>query len=288
MRRWRMSRGSGSRPAIAGADAGREHLTHLGRHARQSEQPTGAGGPVERLRAEFPVPCRRDCRSAGCRPETSLASDCARASAGCDAANSARMWAQRRLVQKQLDAGGLGQRVARQIVGRRSQAAGRHHQVGPVQRQAENLDVGRQVVGDRRVIEDANAQFSQPLAEPLTVGVQPLAAGQFVADGDDFSYHGHPRPPRNNPGRDGQKSCPPGLANRQNRYIAPPEPRPTMRWGPEVIKIDLPRFSHPPAIAGSIQFAVDASDESESRPVRSQSDWHRAEQRASVANERAR
>ncbi len=57
----------------------------------------------------------------------------------------------RRLVEKQFDADRLGHGVARQVVGRGSQAAGRHDQVRPGQRQAKDLDVSRQVVGHGRV-----------------------------------------------------------------------------------------------------------------------------------------
>ena len=50
-------------------------------------------------------------------------------------------------------------------------------------------DVGLQVVGHGRVKGHRDAQLAQPLAEPLAVGVQPLAAGQLVANGNDFGTH---------------------------------------------------------------------------------------------------
>ena len=40
-----------------------------------------------------------------------------------------------------------------------------------------------------RVEEHADAQFLQPLAEPLGVGVESLTAGDFVTDGEDFGVH---------------------------------------------------------------------------------------------------
>ena len=39
------------------------------------------------------------------------------------------------------------------------------------------------------MIEHADAQLVQPLAEPLRVGVEQLPAGDFVADGEDLGVH---------------------------------------------------------------------------------------------------
>jgi len=40
------------------------------------------------------------------------------------------------------------------------------------------------------MIEHTDAQFFQPLAEPLGIGVEKLTAGDFVTDGKDFGVHG--------------------------------------------------------------------------------------------------
>ncbi len=86
--------------------------------------------------------------------------------------------------------GGRRQGVARQIVGRRPQPAGGHHQVGPLDCLAENLGTCRQLVADGRMEEHGDAQFLEPLAEPLGVRVQRLPAGDLVTDGKDFGVHG--------------------------------------------------------------------------------------------------
>jgi hypothetical protein len=39
------------------------------------------------------------------------------------------------------------------------------------------------------MIEYADAQFLEPLAEPLGIGVEKLTAGDLVADGKDFGMH---------------------------------------------------------------------------------------------------
>ena len=93
-------------------------------------------------------------------------------------------------VELQRAAGGLGQRLARQIVGRRAKSAGGQDHVGPGDRLAKHLDAGRQFVADGGMIEHADAQLLEPLAEPLGVRVERLAADDFVADGDDFGIHG--------------------------------------------------------------------------------------------------
>ena len=50
-------------------------------------------------------------------------------------------------------------------------------------------DARLQFVADGRVVEYADAQLLQPLAEPLGVGVEKSAAGDLVADGEDFGDH---------------------------------------------------------------------------------------------------
>ena len=89
-----------------------------------------------------------------------------------------------------MPAGRLGQCLAGQVIGRGTQSAGGHDQVGPINRTSKNLGARLQFVADRGVEEHADAQFFQPLAEPLRIGVERLSAGDFVTDGEDFRVHG--------------------------------------------------------------------------------------------------
>ena len=96
---------------------------------------------------------------------------------------------QRGRIFVKLDAGRRGDRVAREVVGRGAEAAGADDDLRPIDRRAEHGDVVFQVVADGRVEGDRDADLAQPLAEPLAIGVQPLAAGQLVANGNDFGTH---------------------------------------------------------------------------------------------------
>ncbi len=109
-----------------------------------------------------------------------------RAFAACEEALDVR---QRCLIQLQRNAKHCRQGIPREIIGRRSQAAGGDHDIGPFNGRAEHANVGLQIIGHRRVIEHAHAQLAEPLAEPLAVGVEPLPRGELVAYGDDFGLH---------------------------------------------------------------------------------------------------
>ena len=50
-------------------------------------------------------------------------------------------------------------------------------------------DARLQFVADGGVIKHPNAQFFEPPAEPLRIGVERLPAGDFVADGKNFRMH---------------------------------------------------------------------------------------------------
>jgi hypothetical protein len=39
------------------------------------------------------------------------------------------------------------------------------------------------------MMRDADPEVTEPTTDDLAVGVQALAAGEFIADGDDFSFH---------------------------------------------------------------------------------------------------
>ena len=88
--------------------------------------------------------------------------------------------------EKQGAPGRRGQRLAGEVVGRRPQPAGGDDKVRPLERQAEDVNARLQLVADRRVVQDADTQLAQALAEPLRVGVEELSAGDFVADSKDL------------------------------------------------------------------------------------------------------
>ena len=84
---------------------------------------------------------------------------------------------------------GRGKGLAGEVVGRRPQPAGGNNDVRPLDRAAEDVDARLQLVADGGVIEDADTQLAQSLAEPLRVGVEKLSAGDFVANGEDLGVH---------------------------------------------------------------------------------------------------
>src|SRR5207244_4054378 len=101
---------------------------------------------------------------------------------------------ERCLVEDQLDAGGPGQGLARQIVLRGAEAAAGQDQPGAAGGDADGFNVSAEVVGDGGVPADGDADLGEAPAEPLAVGVEVLAAGQLAADGDDFCFHGKAGP----------------------------------------------------------------------------------------------
>ena len=181
-------------PAATHAAEGREqitlpHLPHFRRHARQGEEPATA--------AIRPRNVQVDARRGAVRIRHDAA---ARGEAGLklvalghfplppgkelpDVFEGFRHHDERAI-------GRRGERLAGEIVGRRPQAAGRDDDVGPPDRAAEDVDAGLQLVADGRVIQYADAQLAQSLAEPLRVGVEELSARDFVANGEDLGIHG--------------------------------------------------------------------------------------------------
>ena len=100
---------------------------------------------------------------------------------------------QRRLVLHQLDARRRGDRLAGEVVGRRPQPAGARRRRRPGRSPRETRPRWLQVVADRRVKHHVDAQLGEPLGEPLAIGVEPLAGGELVANGNDFGTHGQNR-----------------------------------------------------------------------------------------------
>ncbi len=95
----------------------------------------------------------------------------------------------RRRVKHQFNVRRGGDGVARQVIGRGAQSAGGNYQIGPFGRMTKHFDVRRQIVGHGRVVDRLHPQLAQARAKPLAVRIEPLPAGEFVADGDDFSVH---------------------------------------------------------------------------------------------------
>ena len=60
---------------------------------------------------------------------------------------------------------------------------------------AKGGDVVGEIVGDGGVPNDRNADLRQAQAEPLAIGVEILARGQFGADRDDFRFHARTQAP---------------------------------------------------------------------------------------------
>ena len=61
--------------------------------------------------------------------------------------------------------------------------------MGPFRRRSKNFNIRFEIIRDSRVILDRNSDFTKSLANPLTVRVQPLSAGQFVTNRDNFRMH---------------------------------------------------------------------------------------------------
>jgi len=93
------------------------------------------------------------------------------------------------LVANQFDAADFGQTITREIVGRGPQPARAQNDIRPRDGLPERLGAGLQIIADRRVKQCLDSQIAKLLAEPLAVRVQPLTAGQFVTDGNDFGSH---------------------------------------------------------------------------------------------------
>lgn len=79
--------------------------------------------------------------------------------------------------------------MPRQVVSRRPKPSGASDELRAIKRLTEDPNVRFQVVANRRVVENSNAKFTQPLAQPLTVRVQSLTAGQLVTNRNDFGVH---------------------------------------------------------------------------------------------------
>ena len=122
------------------------------------------------------------------RLETALALGCVPASFDCGGETSPRSAAAiRRSRPARLRP--RAPALARQIVLCRSQSAGGEHQTGPSAGDTKCLDIRIEIVGDSGVPADSDADFRQPPAQPLTVGVKVLPAGQLAADGKNFALH---------------------------------------------------------------------------------------------------
>src|SRR3954466_13692443 len=87
--------------------------------------------------------------------------------------------------------GNLGENFPREIVLRGAQAAASDDQIGASRRDGEGLDSGVEIVGNSGVPANDDADFGQPLAQPLAIGVEVLTGRELGPDGNDFgANHG--------------------------------------------------------------------------------------------------
>ncbi|HVJ99056.1 MAG TPA: molybdopterin-binding protein, partial [Acidimicrobiia bacterium] len=94
-----------------------------------------------------------------------------------------------RHVAHELDAHQLCDRVACEIVLRRSEAAADQDRVGTRQLILQRGNDASLVVADRPVFERVNSRRGELLPDPRAVGVDDLAQEQFGADREDFTFH---------------------------------------------------------------------------------------------------
>src|SRR6185369_6512651 len=99
---------------------------------------------------------------------------------------------ERALVQLQRSVQGGGDRLAREVVGRRPQAAGHDDAVGSRERELERLADRLGVVRHRAVPGHDHARFLERAREEDEVRVERAAGEDLVADGDDLDAHGRP------------------------------------------------------------------------------------------------
>jgi len=97
---------------------------------------------------------------------------------------------ERPFIEHQLRSCQPGHCFSRQIVGRRAQPAAGDHEISPLDGLPQREHVFLQVIGHRRMADNADAQVQQSLAEPLAVGIQPLAGGHLIANRNYFGLHG--------------------------------------------------------------------------------------------------
>ena len=83
----------------------------------------------------------------------------------------------------------LGDRLARDVVLRRSQPAGAEHDLRAPPRLRDQIDQPLAVVADLVHVEQVDAHRRQALRDVLGVRVENLAHEDFGADGDDFCSH---------------------------------------------------------------------------------------------------
>ena len=79
-----------------------------------------------------------------------------------------------------------GDRVARQIVFGRSQAAGQHHNLRSRRRAQDAIGQPLALVAHHRLAHHLNAQGIELIGEIQRIGVEPLRRQQLRTDGDDL------------------------------------------------------------------------------------------------------
>ncbi len=96
------------------------------------------------------------------------------------------------VVADQIDPGGAGQALAREVVLGRAETAGQQHRIGARKRSAQRLGDGVDVVADHAAVRHRDADIGQLASELGRVAVEDVAVEQLVADGEKFSAHRRP------------------------------------------------------------------------------------------------
>src|SRR4029077_20979384 len=82
-----------------------------------------------------------------------------------------------------------GQNFTGQVVLGWPQTSGGDNQISPVGCDTEGRYVLIKVIGQRGMKSNGEAMSKKLPAQPLAVGIQVTARGEFGADGDDFDFH---------------------------------------------------------------------------------------------------
>ena len=94
------------------------------------------------------------------------------------------------LVQRELDARGLGRDLLGQVVDRGAEAAVDDDRVGPLPGQREGQQEVLPVVADGRPPPDRQPDVLELLSDVAEIGVDDLARQDFIAGADDLDAHG--------------------------------------------------------------------------------------------------
>jgi hypothetical protein len=94
-----------------------------------------------------------------------------------------------RIILHQLDLRGRCECLTRQVVSSGAEATCGDDDISPTDGISEGRHISFKVIADGGVKCHRHADFTEPLAEPLRVRIESLAAGQLVAYGNDLGTH---------------------------------------------------------------------------------------------------